>query len=149
MVNNKRKWCCPHCSQTSSRKWNLKIHIERWHQGNGRPIREDERNSSYTTSTATHYIPDMTSLQNNNNNYHLNYQSYPHTFSAERRKIEEGDEASKKRDPISESLEFARKWVEWLSQFVELKNLSNQFRSATTNFTDQLSVAQQPLLQQA
>ena len=91
----------------------------------------------------------MMSLQNTTNNHHLNYQSYPHTFSAERRKIEEGKEAPKKIDPISESLEFGRKWVEWFRLYAELKNLSNQFRSVTTNFTDQLSVAQQPLLQQA
>jgi hypothetical protein len=59
MVNNRLKWCCPHCSQTSSRYWNLEVHIERKHQGTGLPIGEDERNSSYTASTATHYIPDM------------------------------------------------------------------------------------------
>jgi hypothetical protein len=152
LVNNKRKWYCPHCSQTSSRRGNLKTHIERWHQGTGRPIREDERHSSYTASTATHYIPDMMiGLQNNNNNPHLNYRSYPHTFSAERRKIKEGkevEEVSKKRDPISESLEFARKWVEWLRLYAELKNLSNQLWSTTPTFTDQLSVLQpQQLLQ--
>jgi hypothetical protein len=147
LVNNRLKWCCPHCSQTSSRRGNLKTHIERWHQGTGRPIREDERHSSYTASIATHYIPDMMmGLQNNNNNNpHLNYRSYPHTFSVERRKIEEeGEETSKKRDPITESLEFARKWVEWLRLYAELKNLSNQLWSTTPNFIDQLSVLQQP-----
>jgi len=149
MVNNRLKWCCPRCSQTSSRHWNLKKHIERRHQGIGQPIREDGWcPTSNTSPTATHYIPDMMSLQDNNNNHRLNYQRYPHTFSAEQRKIEEGEEASKKRDPISESLEFGRKLVEWLSQFVELKNLSNHLLSTRPNFTDQLSVLQpQQLLQ--
>jgi hypothetical protein len=120
MTKNK-KWYCPHCSQTSSRHGNLKMHIKRRHQGIGQPIREDGWHSTYTTSpTATHYIPDMMMvLKNNNNNYDLNHQRYPHTFSAARRKIEEeGEEASKKRDPITESLEFGRKWVEWLRLFV-------------------------------
>ena len=86
-------------------------------------------------------------MQNNTNNYHLNHQSYPRTFAAKGRNIEEGDEASKKRDPITESLEVSRKRVEWLHIVVELKNLSNQLWSTTPNFKDQLSVAQQQLQQ--
>jgi hypothetical protein len=31
-------YCCPHCNQTSTRRWNLKIHIDRRHAGAGRPI---------------------------------------------------------------------------------------------------------------
>ncbi len=151
MINKRQKWSCIHCSQTSSRHWNLKRHIERRHQGIGRPIREDGWHSTYNTSpAATHYIPDMMMIlqnNNNNNNQHLNYQNYPHSFSAERRKIEEREETPRKIDPISESLEFARKWVEWLRLVVECKNLSNQLHSTTPNFTDQLSVAQQQVLQ--
>jgi hypothetical protein len=81
MTKNK-KWYCPHCSQTSSRHGNLKMHIKRRHQGIGQPIREDGWHSTYTTSpTATHYIPDMMMvLKNNNNNYDLNPEISAHFF---------------------------------------------------------------------
>jgi hypothetical protein len=66
MMKNK-KWYCPHCSQTSSRHWNLKKHIERKHQGRGQPIREDGWHSISTNiSSAAHFIPNMMSLQNDN-----------------------------------------------------------------------------------
>lgn len=145
MVNNRQKWRCLHCSQTSSRYWNLKTHIRRKHQGRGRPIREDEWHSTYTTSsTATHYIPDMM-MSMQNNNYDPNYQRHLYTFSTAQHKIEEGEEAFKKREPITETLELGRKCVGWLRLYVELKNLSTQLWSTTPNFTDQLSFLQQPL----
>ena len=50
MVNNKRKWYCPRCPQTSSRHWNLKKHIERWHHGIGQPIREEKWHSTPNTT---------------------------------------------------------------------------------------------------
>jgi hypothetical protein len=31
-------WRCPHCAQTSTRRWNLKIHIRRQHGAIGLPI---------------------------------------------------------------------------------------------------------------
>ena len=34
-----KRWSCPFCSQTSTRHWNLKIHIHRRHNGIGEPIR--------------------------------------------------------------------------------------------------------------
>jgi hypothetical protein len=42
MSKAKRNWHCPYCSQDSSRHWNLKIHIKRWHNGIGEPIDEEE-----------------------------------------------------------------------------------------------------------
>ncbi|HZC49961.1 MAG TPA: hypothetical protein VE244_12970 [Nitrososphaeraceae archaeon] len=38
MSDAKRKWHCPHCSQDSSRHWNLKVHIKKQHSGIGEPI---------------------------------------------------------------------------------------------------------------
>jgi hypothetical protein len=32
-----QKWGCPHCTQRSSRRWNIKVHIERIH-GTGDPV---------------------------------------------------------------------------------------------------------------
>src|SRR5215469_7780257 len=31
-------YSCPHCDHESTRQWNLKTHIKRWHGGAGRPI---------------------------------------------------------------------------------------------------------------
>ena len=42
MSNAKRKWHCPHCSQDSSRHWNVRVHIKRWHIGIGEPINEEK-----------------------------------------------------------------------------------------------------------
>jgi hypothetical protein len=128
MVNNRLKWCCPHCSQTSSRHWNLKKHIERRHHGIGQPIREDGWHSTYTTSpTATHYIPDMMMvLQNNNNNYDLNHQRYTQTFSASPYS-KKGDDTSKKRDPVEECLEFWRRITQQMKEFQEIKKTIDEF----------------------
>ncbi len=38
-MRNPRKWYCRHCDQTSTRHWNLKIHIQRKHSGLGEPVR--------------------------------------------------------------------------------------------------------------
>ncbi len=32
------KYYCPYCTQTSSRKWNLEVHLQRRHQGMGEPV---------------------------------------------------------------------------------------------------------------
>lgn len=33
-----KKYRCPYCEQTSSRRWNLLVHLERRHQGAGQPV---------------------------------------------------------------------------------------------------------------
>lgn len=127
MVNNGRNWYCPHCSQISSRHWNLKKHIERKHKGRGQPIREDEWHSiSTNTSTAAHFIPDMMSLQNNNN-YGLN-QRYTQTFSSTSSysKIED---TSKKRDTQDEILELWRPFVQTMKEILEIIKTFNEFSS--------------------
>src|SRR5689334_15952489 len=44
-----KRWSCPYCAQTSTRHWNLKVHIHRRHNGIGEPIRTAavSFNSSY------------------------------------------------------------------------------------------------------
>jgi hypothetical protein len=142
-----KKWYCPHCSQTSSRHWNLKKHIERKHQGRGQPIREDGWHSiSTNTSTATHYIPDMMSLQNNN--YHLNQRYQQTPFSASPYpKIED---TSKKRELLDEILEPWRSLAQKMKEIMEIKKIFNEFSSFSSssqqpNFIT--SLGQTPMIQ--
>ena len=135
MVNNKRNWCCPHCPQTSSRHWNLKTHIERWHHGIGQPILEDKWHSTPNTTSSSlatmHFIPGMMSLQNNNN-YDLNHQRYTQTFSASPYS-KKGDDTSKKRDPVEECLEFWRRKTQQIKEFQEIKKTIGEFFSSSSS----------------
>jgi hypothetical protein len=139
MMKNK-KWYCPHCSQTSSRHWNLKKHIERKHQGRGQPIREDGWHS--TPSTATHFIPDMMSLQNENN-YHPN-QRYQQTLSSTSpySKIED---TSKKRDIVEEFLEFWRPKIQQMKEILEIKNFFNEFSSFSSSLQQRSNIVTSPV----
>ena len=109
MSKSKAKWHCPHCSQASSRHWNLKTHIRRKHQGIGQPIGEDEWHfiptPTSTSTTIMHFISDTMSLQenNNNNSYGLNSQPHPRTFSTAYYKKEEDTsrKRSVRRDPTT------------------------------------------------
>jgi hypothetical protein len=143
MVNNRLKWCCPHCSQTSSRHWNLKKHIERKHEERGQPIQEDGWHS--TTSTATHFIPDMMSLQNENN-YHPN-QRYQQTLSSASpySKIED---TSKKRDILDEFLEFWRPKIQQMKEIREIKNFNElySFSSSSQRPSTIAGLAQAPII---
>jgi hypothetical protein len=143
MVNNRRKWCCPLCSQTCSRHYNLKIHIERKHQGRGQPIREDGWHSiSTNTSTSTHFIPDMTSLQNDNN-YPLN-QRYQQTLSSTPpySKIED---TSKKRDPIDEFLKFWQPKIQQMKEILEIKNFFKEFSSFSSSLQQRPNIVTGPV----
>jgi hypothetical protein len=37
MSNVRKKWVCPSCPHRSSRKYNMKVHIQRWHKAAGQP----------------------------------------------------------------------------------------------------------------
>jgi hypothetical protein len=124
----KAKWHCPHCSQASSRHWNLKTHIRRKHQGIGQPIGEDE----------WHFIPDMMSLQKKNNNYGLNSQVHPRTFSTAYHKKEEEEDTFRKRDLLEEILQLWRPIIKQRKEILEIRNLFSQ-----TQYT---SSQQQPII---
>jgi hypothetical protein len=82
MSRSSQKWHCQHCSQTSSRHWNLKTRIGRKHHRIGQPVREDGTHSITMSNASIEFIPDMMmSLQNNNNYYELNHQVHPNSFS--------------------------------------------------------------------
>ncbi|HJU78410.1 MAG TPA: hypothetical protein VJ599_02455 [Nitrososphaeraceae archaeon] len=49
----KNKWLCPHCTQTSTRHWNLKTHIKRKHGGMGQPMRGYSHGNTVVDSTSS------------------------------------------------------------------------------------------------
>ena len=111
MSRSRQKWHCPHCSQTSSRRWNLKTHIGRKHQGIGQPVREDGTHSIATSNAAMQFIPHrMMSLQNNKNNNEMNHQIHPNSFSRPLYLRKEED-APKKRDAVEEWLDSGVLWL--------------------------------------
>lgn len=127
MSRSRQKWHCQHCSQTSSRRWNLKTHIGRKHHGTGQPVREDGTHSIATSNAAIQFIPDMMmSLQNNNNNYDMNHQVHPNSFSRSSYLRKEED-TSKKRDVVDEILEFRRPMTQKMKEIMEIKIPSMNF----------------------
>jgi hypothetical protein len=133
MSRSRQKWHCPHCSQTSSRHWNLKTHIGRKHQGIGQPIREDGMHSITTSNAAIQFIPDiMMSLQNNNNNYELNHRVHPNSFSRSLNHRKE-EETPKKRDMLDEFLEFWRPITQKMKDLQEIKKTVNEFFSPSSS----------------
>ena len=133
MSRSRQKWHCPHCSRTSSRHSNLKTHIGRKHHGTGQPIREDGTHSIATSNAAMQFIPDiMMSLHNNNNNYDMNHQVHPNSFSRSSYLRKEED-TPKKRDVLDEILEFWRPMTQKMKEIMEIKNTINEFFSYSSS----------------
>ena len=133
MARSRQKWHCPHCSQTSSRRWNLMTHIGRKHQGIGQPVREDGTHSITMSNAAMQFIPDMMmSLQNNNNNYELNHKVHPNSFSRSS-SLRKEEDTPKKRDAVDEWLEFWRPMAQKMKEIQEIKNTINEFFSYSSS----------------
>jgi hypothetical protein len=135
MSRSSQKWHCQHCSQTSSRRWNLKTHIGRKHHGIGQPVRQDGTHSITMSNAAIEFIPDtdmMMSLQNNNNNYELSHQVHPNSFSRSSYLRKEED-TPKKRDILDEILEFWRPITQKMKEIMEIKNTVNEFFSYSSS----------------
>ena len=145
MSRSRQKWHCPHCSQTSSRHWNLKTHIRRKHQGIGQPIGEDEWHFTPTSTTTTtmHFIPDMMSLQKDNNNYGLNSQVHPRIFSTAYHKKEE--DIYKKRDLLEEILQLWRPKIKQIKELLEIRNLFSQIQYASSQQQQQPIIGSIPV----
>ena len=41
-----KNWQCPHCSHDCPRRWNMVVHIRRWHGGIGHPIDKRDLNKN-------------------------------------------------------------------------------------------------------
>ena len=60
----KRKWKCGDCNQTSSRHWNMKVHIQRKHNGLGVPLLLDTQTFHETEGYAVRSSDSMESPLN-------------------------------------------------------------------------------------
>jgi hypothetical protein len=140
MSRSRKKWHCPHCSQTSSRQWNFKTHIGKKHQGIGQPIEEDGMHSITTSNAAMQFIPDIRmSLQNNNNNYGLNHQVHPNSFSRSLY-LRKEEETPKKRDALDEWLEFWRPIIQKMKEIQEILKTANELFSSYSSSLQQPSI---------
>jgi hypothetical protein len=133
MSRSRQKWHCPHCSQTSSRHWNLKTHIRRKHHGTGKPIGEDGRHSIATSNADLQFIPDIImNFKNNNNNYNMNRQVHPNTFSGSLY-LRNEEQTPKKRDASDEWLEFWRPIVQKMKEILEIKKFISELSSYSSS----------------
>jgi hypothetical protein len=57
----RKQWKCPHCPQTSSRHWNVAVHIKRAHDGIGDPI--ETTSNSASSITAKQLAPSVNSTE--------------------------------------------------------------------------------------
>jgi hypothetical protein len=147
MSRSRQKWHCLHCSQTSSRRWNLKTHIGRKHQGIGQPIREDGTHSIATSNADIQFIPDiMMSLQNNNNNYDMNHQVHPNSFSRSSYLRKEED-TPKKRDVLDEWLEFWRPIIQKMKEILEIKKFLYELFSFSSSQHTITDLGQTPIIE--
>jgi hypothetical protein len=132
MTRSRQKWHCPHCSQTSSRHWNLKTHIRRKHHGTGKPIGEDGRQSIATSNAAMQFIPDLITNLKNNNNYNMNHQVHPNTFSGSLY-LRNEEQTPKKRDALDEWLEFWRPIIQKMKEILEIKKFISELSSYSSS----------------
>jgi hypothetical protein len=130
LTRKKRKdWLCPHCTQTSSRHWNLKTHIQRIHDGIGQP----------QTSVLSHLSSSQQPFPNNGNNssydgytgtdrYHQKYSSRNNFYYTGQRyrKVEKESPHPKRRDSIIDDVH------ENLRKMVEIRDMSNQLKSQSS-----------------
>jgi hypothetical protein len=127
----KEPYHCPHCHQTCSRHWNMKVHIERRHRGIGQPI------GSVSFSTSPEFIPGMSNLDANGiYRHHEASPDYVHHLSSKRL-----EESSPLPTPPSKEKDSSDKLLETIREAVEFKKmLSKQpqsFSSPSTSFLGQ------------
>jgi hypothetical protein len=101
LITKEKGWFCPHCPQTCPRRWNLKIHIKRKHNGIGDPL---EAGLTSTNSTTSRFAP--------------------HTGVSSRK--EEQQRPKKQIDLVDEMHETLRKMVEEKKKIIEIQEFRRQ-----------------------
>jgi hypothetical protein len=112
-----KKWHCPHCTQVSTRRWNVEVHISRKHGRAGYPVEIDG------SSLNSRFVPDV-NLKNNN---HFGPYPYLNSFSVPRQQRAASSE--KNSGPFDKIRESVRETLEWALQWVEFKNSLNELSS--------------------
>jgi hypothetical protein len=128
---------CPHCHQTCSRRWNMKVHIQRKHGGIGQqPI------GSVSLSTSPEFIPSMNNLGANGRYHHHeaspDYIHLPSELYPDR--LGESP-LSPLPSPTSKEKDASNKLLETIAEAVEIRKMSKQLQSfspSTSSFLAQL-----------
>jgi hypothetical protein len=100
-------WCCPYCSQTSSRHWNMQVHIKRRHSGIGEPL------LSYNMNSSKKWNGDFNQSNPNNTN-----DNTPFTFATQRRESQE-ERRSDRNHPFYDTLD----------EILKVKSLANRLNN--------------------
>jgi hypothetical protein len=132
----KEPYHCPHCYQTCSRHWNMKVHIQRKHGGIGQqPI------GSVSLSTSPEFIPSMSNSDANGRDLHHEASlDYVHLPSESYSNILE--ESTPLPTPASKEKDASDKLHETIREAIEFKKmLSKQLQSfspSSSSFLAQL-----------
>lgn len=132
------KFACPYCNQTSTRAWNLEIHVKRKHGTIGKPIVNDKNESLSRASNRD-------KPRNGNK-----YKSSGHQTVCRPRYVDSQIQApTSQTDPMRHPYDptsLMRNAVEWMKPFVELKKI---FRSVggSSNPTSNYPIPLLPLPQ--
>ena len=131
----KEPYHCPHCHQTCSRHWNMKVHIQRKHGGLRQPI------ASVSHSTSPEFIPSMSNF-GVNGIYHETSPDYIHHPSElYPDKLGESTPVSRLPPPTSKEKDAGDKLLETIGEAVEIRKISKQlqsFSSPSSSFLGQL-----------
>ena len=100
-------WRCPYCSQTSSRHWNMQVHIKRRHSGIGEPL------LSYNMNSSKKWNGDFNQSNPNNTN-----DNPPFTFATQRRESQ-GECRSDRNHPFYDTLD----------EILKVKSLANRLNN--------------------
>jgi hypothetical protein len=104
LIAKEKGWLCPYCPQTCPRRWNLKVHIKRKHNGIGEPLEAD---STYTNTTTSRFA----------------------THTGVNSRKEQQHTPKKQVDPIDEMHETLRKMVEQKKKYKEIQEFTRQLFS--------------------
>jgi hypothetical protein len=131
---------CPHCHQTCSRHWNMKVHIQRKHGGIGQqpigPVSLSNRRAEF--------ISGMNNLDANGryrrHHHHHQEASPDYVYHLSSKKLEE---SSRQPRPTSKEKDASDKLLETIAEAVEImKMLSKQLQSfsspSSSSFLGQL-----------
>jgi hypothetical protein len=103
-----KKYRCPYCEQTSSRRWNLMVHSERRHQGVGEPFDQSQTGSTYHDKP--HY--------RNEPREELSARSNRNEFSSYSRSHGRGENIDRMRNSLDDTVKNLRRIAEiqWLTR---------------------------------